>query len=755
MIARVPEIGAISSSVEFVCLVLHCRIAHPANTSNAMRSYFLLLLFSTLWLAARPQADVVIGPDDQLDYYSFGEHAAVWEDPERSLTPNDVPEAVMHPGTEVPNLDFTTSAWWASFSVANASGREGQYWLEVARPLTNRVALYQSALSEDPRWEKVAEIGDEYPFDDRYVRHRKMLFPIMLANGAEMQYLLRMESDGEVITLPLRLWKHEAFLHNDNMEQSILGTYYGMLIIVFVIYLFFWLGLRDRTFLYYILYIAALGLFQYSIDGLAFQYIWPEWVWLGNHAIVLSACVAVIALLGYAQAFLGLKAQLPRFNRAYQALMALLGIGVVLSLSSGSVYAISFPFANIISLVATLMVLASVIYGRYKKLKISPFFALAFVFLVLGGVVFILGNTNVIPNTIFTEQAIKFGSGLEVIFLSISMAQKFRDIQEEKERATAAMLEAVQENERILSEQNVVLERKVDERTAEINHQKEVLAEINKDLTDSINYAQRIQTAILPAQQDVAALLPDSFVLFLPKDIVSGDFYWVARHGKQVLFCAADCTGHGVPGALMSMIGTSLLNEVVNEKGIVSPGRVLDEVRDGVIRSLKQSGEAGTQKDGMDAALCSLDTETGQLSFSGANNPLYLLRAGDAPLVDPEGNNVEPDAMLSTETVHLYEVKGHKQPVGVYSMGMSPFADHTHALQLEKGDRVYLFSDGYADQFGGPKGKKFKYKPFKQLLLNSFTSTMQEQHALLAETFANWKGEVEQVDDICVFGVAW
>lgn len=729
------------------------------QTMSTHALFLFALLLLPLRLLASQQPDVLILPGDSVPYYSFSEHALLWEDAEKTLKPGQIGEEAYHPGVEVPNLDFTTSAWWAQFSVVNSSGTEQQFWLEAARPLTNKLTLYRSPFTEEPRWEKVAEIGDVFPFDERLINHRKMLFPVTLANGADAKFLLRVESDGEVITLPLRLWRPEAFLQRDNVEQSILGTYYGMLIIVFVIYAFFWLGLRDRSFLFYILYVAALFFFQYSIDGLAFQYAWPNNTWLGNHAIVITASLAVIGVLAYAQSFLNLKEKLPRINKLFWVLMAIVGIGVILGISSGSVYALSFPWANITSLFATLAVLITVLYGRAKKMDISPFFALAFVFLVLGGVVFILGNTNVIPHSVFTEQAIKFGSGLEVIFLSITMAQKFRDIQQAKEKATAQMLDVVRENERIVKEQNVMLEQKVTERTAELNRQKETLAEINKDLTDSINYAQRIQGAILPGEEFVANLLPYSFVLYLPKDIISGDFYWMGQHHDHVLFCAADCTGHGVPGALMSMIGNSLFNEVASDHDVTKPGQILDDVREGVIHAMGQAGGQNARKDGMDAGLCSLNKATGALYFAGANNPMYIVRLSDVPLTTPDGSPVEA-RVQEEESGTLYEIKGHKQPLGSHSEPLQPYP--SHEVQLHKGDRVYLLSDGYADQFGGKSdgvrkagGKKFMYRPLKRLLINSATLPLPDQHKLLHDTHMQWKGDLEQIDDICILGVEY
>ena len=254
----------------------------------------------------------------------------------------------------------------------------------------------------------------------------------------------------------------------------------------------------------------------------------------------------------------------------------------------------------------------------------------------------------------------------------------------------------------------------------------ELLNQKNKDITDSINYAQRIQNALLPSKE-VLSLIPDGFILFQPKDIVSGDFYWMQQHNNRIYLAACDCTGHGVPGAFMSMISSSLLDEALLEKGITQPSEIFFEVRKGIIKALKQTEEAGSQKDGMDAVLCSWD-QNGKLEYALAYNPFFLIRNGE-----------------------LIETKADKYPVGFHTGAQKPFTHHE--LKLEKGDTVYLFSDGYPDQFGGKKDKKFMMKNFKKLLLSIQDKTMNEQKTILEETMAEWKGDTEQVDDILVMGV--
>jgi ligand-binding sensor domain-containing protein/serine phosphatase RsbU (regulator of sigma subunit) len=286
--------------------------------------------------------------------------------------------------------------------------------------------------------------------------------------------------------------------------------------------------------------------------------------------------------------------------------------------------------------------------------------------------------------------------------------------------------------ERRLRHEKKILEDKVSERTAEVVEKNKELDEINKDITASIRYAKRIQDAILPPDDFVRKHLPNTFVLFKPKDIVSGDFYWMEDRQDKVIFAAVDCTGHGVPGAFMSIVGHNLLDRVVGEHRITQPSKILDELNRGISDTLRQSQlEDNTVRDGMDIALCAFDRKTGILEFAGAYNPLWIIR-----------NN------------ELIEIKANKFPIGNSRMGEdNKFTNHD--IPLTKGDTIYIFSDGYCDQFGGPTGKKFKASALKQLLIASQHLSMNEQRDLLDSTIENWRGSHEQVDDILIIGTRY
>lgn len=301
-------------------------------------------------------------------------------------------------------------------------------------------------------------------------------------------------------------------------------------------------------------------------------------------------------------------------------------------------------------------------------------------------------------------------------------------------------LQVTRKQKQIIEEQKEEVEAQRDE----IEEQKEKVEEVHKEIQDSIIYAKRIQKAILPADSFIHSHLPNAFVLYKPKDVVAGDFYWMEKVGDTLLFAVADCTGHGVPGAMVSVVCHNAINRAVREFKITDPGLILDKTREIVVEELSKSNEE--VKDGMDIALCSLtpekrsgasEVESWKLKYAGANNPLWVFRQSDT-----HGQN----------GVELIEIKADKLPIGKTEINAN-FT--THQLELQTGDTIYLFSDGYIDQFGGAEGKKFGSKRLRDLVLTMQDEHMNGQYRTLQETLSHWIGEgaEEQIDDICIMGI--
>jgi serine phosphatase RsbU (regulator of sigma subunit) len=289
--------------------------------------------------------------------------------------------------------------------------------------------------------------------------------------------------------------------------------------------------------------------------------------------------------------------------------------------------------------------------------------------------------------------------------------------------------------ERSLKKRQRQLERTVEERTIEVVKQKEIaeeqkhiIEEKHKEITDSINYAERIQRSFLATKELLNENLNDYFVFFQPKDVVSGDFYWACPSPEGFIYITADCTGHGVPGAFMSLLNISKLSQTINENKIYRCDQILNTIRSEIIKVLNPHGSSEESKDGMDAVVCKLDLKNMKLEYAAANNSFYIIR-----------NN------------NLHVCKADKMPVGKGFNDSLPFS--YNEIALHKGDIIYTFTDGFADQFGGPLGKKYKYKAFEEFLLSIHQNNLATQKELLLQSFNTWKGDLEQVDDVCVLAV--
>lgn len=281
---------------------------------------------------------------------------------------------------------------------------------------------------------------------------------------------------------------------------------------------------------------------------------------------------------------------------------------------------------------------------------------------------------------------------------------------------------------RIISEQNSQLTDKnmqITEQNSKIIHQSKLIEEKNKDLTDSINYAQKIQEAMMSDSHKLAELFDDAFILLKPKDIVSGDFYWIGQEGGRLIVGAIDCTGHGVPGAFMSMLGDSYLNHVVHVEKRTDPAEILEKLSWHIKKALNQ--EETRNQDGMDMSLCSVDLQNKRLEWAGAKNPLVMVKNGEA-----------------------VKIKADSRPIGGSSYGDAPFTKHV--FYVEEPTSFYMFSDGYQDQFGGPKNKKFMVKRMQKLFMEIADKPMHEQKEILLAEFDQWKGDAEQIDDVVVVG---
>jgi len=328
---------------------------------------------------------------------------------------------------------------------------------------------------------------------------------------------------------------------------------------------------------------------------------------------------------------------------------------------------------------------------------------------------------------------------LVVIFLKYlknkrSRIQNHQKI-EEQQRSNDEIIQMLEQKKREVEQQSLELSATSTELKWQTENALRLYDEVEqqrKEMTDSILYAKRIQTILLPEKAFINEILNDYFVLFQPRDIVSGDFYWINAKKEKTMVAVADCTGHGVPGAFMSIMGINFLNTVAQDDNLHAD-TILNQMREQVINALKQTGKVLENKDGMDMAMCIIDWGNARIEYAGANIPLFLLRS--TPDLSPD----------------LIEVRADRMPIGIYELVAKPFTRHT--IPIMPGDCIYMFSDGYCDQFGGPELKKFKKKNLTKLLSEIHTLSMTEQKKRLKRNLDNWRGDLSQVDDILMLGI--
>lgn len=688
---------------------------------------FLLVFALSKLIFAQQEAIILNDTSSSFDVYK---HLYLYKEGEKKThTISEVSKPnfpfELNKAATVPNLGFTENNFWFRFNVKN-NWTPKKLILEIPYPFFNQLEINVVKQGKITFRETV---GDHFPFSKRKIKNKNFIFELDFAPNEEVQIFAHILCNGEATSFPVRLLKSIELSEYYYQEQLLLGFYYGVLL--FALFLSFFLGasLKESINFWYFLYILSVGIFQLALDGLAFQYLWPNNVWLANHIIPMAGSAGIFFLLQFTQRLLLTKKLAPQIYTALNIVAAIVFVFFIASMFNNPFYSWSLKGLNLLGLIANLLVLAASIIVFRRNYKPARYFLIAFSLLIFGILLALLKNFGILPRVFVTEYGIQMGSAIEIIFLSFALSERVKVLKDEKTEVQNLLLEQYKENNRIQAEINIELERKVEERTFEISEQNKIISEKNKDITDSINYAKRIQEALLP-REEVKRLTPENFfVLYKPRDIVSGDFYWFEEQNGILIFCVADCTGHGVPGALMSMIGATNLRQILDEAISFNAADILSRLDKRIIESLKQQSELNPTKDGMDTAICLIDTKKNTAVFAGALRPLVLIRENE----------------IISYSSSSYSIGGYNPDI------KKEFTNHE--IELKKGDTIYMFSDGYADQFGGPKNKKLMIKKFKNSLSDISNFPMAKQKEYLHQLFEDWRGNNEQVDDVLVMGI--
>ncbi len=738
------------------------------------------LLICALLLLEGVQAQIPQQIAPQQVSVSFNRNTlSVFEDTQGTLEFDQVKRQKFVPVAHSENsFGVSKSIFWLRFSLQNQHPTQKEWFLEIAHPLLDHLTLYHQVSGT---WQKL-HLGDQQPFAQRPIDSRYFVAPLQLNSTQPQVYYLKVQSESS-IRVPLTLYTPKTFYKKQSLEQLLYGMYFGILLVMALYNLPIFVITRDPSYILYALFIFITALFNAALEGYAFQYLWSSNVWFANASVIFLGGLSGALLFWYASVFLNTSQYANRLRKM------LLGTAILCGLT-GLLSFVDIALSTKLLLLLYIFSLPAMWYSAficYKRGMIAArFFLLAWTLVVLGVVIYSLAVVGVLPFNLFTLHLPRFSLIASIVLLSLALADRYRQYKKEKEQASKRILE-------MQSKANERLETKVKERTSALYKQSEEIATQNEELKqqqeemlaqnefiaetnaqlkneskktrDSIQAAQAIQKAMLPSKARLNDLFADQlFVLYEPKDIVSGDFYWVNKisdplpvnnlwreeaahlHGHQgvrfdftaksvqqqeaTFLAVVDCTGHGVPGAFMSMIGNSLLNEIVTEMQVYDTNIILDTLHDKLITGLNQEDEAMMDQ-GMDVCLCKCEKmpdNTTKITFSGSKRPLYYIKNGE-----------------------LGEIKGDRVPIGGWSFReRKKFRSDT--LSLTKGDMLYLTTDGYID-LPNRKRKSFGTRRLKMMFEAYAHLPVEQQKEKFTQVMKEFLLSSEQRDDITIVGL--
>ncbi|GAB4337793.1 MAG: hypothetical protein OHK0038_16280 [Flammeovirgaceae bacterium] len=674
--------------------------------------------------------------------YTSGTNIYAIEDTDSKYSISDIEKLEKEGGFPVcerehPNFGYSKSTFWLKIHLKNQNPNNENWVVHFETSLID----YLDVMEKDSTGKIVMiyQTGRLLPFESRGdIKEIGFAFNTKIPFGQEKFIYFRVKSDSPLaLPIYIRAAKHHAQVSFGNHVYY--GIYAGILLAMIFYNTFVYLNLRDISYLLYVGSIFCTIVTFLSLNGFLFKYVHPE-----NPEINYYLGKLGVGGINFFTAFFAIKfLDIKKYSKTMyylQASMMFLGIFAAII----SVANIKSSAVNTVTIFNSLTLLSSGIVCSLKGSKYARFYTISWVFFIFGGLGNTLRNAGIAPTTFFTNHSHEIGSALEALLLSIALGDRYRIYRREKE-------DAVKKNLEIQRKANEELEAKVQERTSELREaveelnqtneelestlnqlemQKKVIQQKNHDLTASINYAKRIQDAMLPTKEEIKKYFQDFFILFKPRDIVSGDFYWFYANENNIWMAAADCTGHGVPGAIMSMIGCESLNEVILQQKMEEPAKALAALHLKIKTSLKQ--DTNKNRDGMDISLVLVQPKNNRLLFAGAKNHLYWIDLQDK---------------LQVFHANRCSIGGEqKEKERIFNQYEIP-------LNLVKA--FYLLSDGFQDQFGGENDQKYTTKRMRQFLQRIQQQTIESQQKLLENEIDNWiqKGKTPQIDDMLIIGV--
>jgi serine phosphatase RsbU (regulator of sigma subunit) len=685
-----------------------------------MRRSIFFLIF--LFLISSTSAQTPVELKNGQNIYQIGKSISYLRDSSGKLSFDDIlAEKIKFIPSNKKELNFgyTNDFLWLKFTLNNQSDFDD--WVFDVK--ANNIGYFDFYYQEENGTWKKSETGTALPFSSKQISDTGNAFFLKFEDKAQKTFYFRCQAKVGLI-IPPRVQRYESFNNYSRMKNFYYGGYFGILLVMILYNLFIYLTLRDKNYLYYVFtIITTLGLFS-SITGYNYMFFWADMPVLNIISARIFTSLIVITTAVFTIYFLQLK----KYSHFLYYWMLL---NIVLAILA-AILELLTPWkaltSNLISIHIITMIASGVVTWR-KGNSLGKYYLFAWLLYALGGAMITLRNAGVLPSNMVTRHAVEVGSILEVIIISFALSAKYGVLKRENDRATKKALH-------FQKKANEELENKVHERTTELQSTLDTVSKQNIDIekknnniSASINYASRIQEAFLAINSDVKEVLPEYFIFFKPRDVVSGDFYFFAKKDDKIIIAAADCTGHGIPGAMMSMIGQAYLSEIVHFLEILSVDKILSELHYKIRAALLQDDENYAVADGMDISICLIDKAKKIVEFAGAKNPLIYIQ-----------NN------------ELHHIKGTRQSIGGKREGRGTHSFEKHTVAIDTETSIYLFTDGFQDQFGGEEDTKFMIKNLKSLFLENYTKPPEEQKQQLEETFTNWKRGTRQIDDVLVVG---
>ncbi|TSJ39887.1 7TM diverse intracellular signaling domain-containing protein [Fluviicola chungangensis] len=683
-----------------------------------MKNYILVFLFSVVCFISDSQVPItqhddflklegnqltyLITPDDQSNIRTVKSHL-------KEFKPIN---------SRMVNLGFETKDVWFYFETKNLSDSRLIRMLKLSNPIIDEVDVYKR-IGENT-FIPVSKGGDQRPFAWRYNGNRELIFPLRLDPHSTNGFLFRVNNGGEQFYFQSSLEKGSYIQVKHGNKQVFYGLLFGVMIFIIILNLAIGILFRQRIAYIYTLYGASFTLLQLSLLGFGTTWLWTDQYFISNRANPVLASLGVLFFLNFTYRYLELHINTPKIKPIVRFIQVVLLINVFVSLIPGTAFMnISAITVNAMTLILNLFIIYPLVVTLRTGSKTAKSYLIAFSILQISVFAFVLRNFGIIPNSFLADNGLQIGFAVEMIILTFGILQRFKLM---NDASIAVLAEANELKENL----NIQLEAEVELRTREVIAQRNELEQKNEEITSSILYAKRIQNALLPSSSYYSDLIPNLNVFYYPKDIVAGDFYWIKRIriGEDIwrFIAVADCTGHGVPGAMMSVLCMNALNESARLLEDADPADLLNRVSSYLRNYLLTDGME--LSDGMDISVVCYHSEKQILRFCGANNPLWILNEHEIQVIPPT-----------------------KRPVGKSESSL-PF--ELHEMTYRKNQRILLFSDGCIDQFGEKSGKKLKTPGLKKMVLEQYDSNPANHLQKIEQDLLRWMGTEEQLDDICM-----